>query len=288
MKKIITILSFCISLTTLAQIPNNSFENWTFNGQYSDPNGWTSYNAYTYQAGVTTCVQGSPGFSGSYYMSLITKTMTPSGSMFGFVISGTPIPGNNTTFKGYPFTSRPASLDGHWQYNCPTTASNCSITVYMSKWNTSLLKRDTICFQSVVLSGTVSAWTAFSISLLNGYKSLANPDSCVISMRSSLTAAVPVGSFLHVDALSFNGTATGINEMTLNDKLRIYPNPFSRYVRIETSENENAEISIIDQMGREVISSAEHTLDLEMLKPGVYTVRCNIDNKFYYKKIIKT
>lgn len=66
-------------------------------------------NNTTHQiSGISTCIKGSPGNTGSYYVQVMTKSFPQGGYDFGFVFSGTPIPGNGYKMKGYPFTGRPA------------------------------------------------------------------------------------------------------------------------------------------------------------------------------------
>ena len=79
MKSKLLFIVAALSLTTaaFAQIPNNSFENWTTVGSYSDPNSWSTLNATTNPLSIYTCTKGTGGASGggSAYLKLISKTV---------------------------------------------------------------------------------------------------------------------------------------------------------------------------------------------------------------------
>ncbi len=122
--RIIILLTFItIAGPLFSQIPNSGFESWTNIGSYSTPDNWGNLNAVTASSGIYTCVKGSPGNPGTAYLKLISKTVSGMGVQPGIAVSGLL---NTTTFEavsGFPYSERPASLDGAWQF-----MANVSVT----------------------------------------------------------------------------------------------------------------------------------------------------------------
>ena len=83
-----------------------------------------------------------------------------------------------------------------------------------------------------------------------------------------------------------NGS-TGINEVTSENTLSIYPNPAQNILNIENVKN-NAEVSIIDISGKTVMSiRSTKNIDISNLAKGMYCVKV-IDNKtVIVKRFIK-
>ena len=63
----------------MAQIPNNGFDIWTNNGLYETPSNWDNLNQITYGSSVSTCIKGTPGYSGVSYLILRSKTIIGKG-----------------------------------------------------------------------------------------------------------------------------------------------------------------------------------------------------------------
>jgi hypothetical protein len=245
-----TTLFLFLLLTTsaFAQIPNASFENWTHTATsgaggaegYDQPVSWGTPNAYvsTYDS-IYMCTKGTGGASGggSYYLQLTSKTINALG--FPITVPGAAVTGNiniaGTTISvsgGFPFTSRPATLTGYWQY----TASGSDqgfIVVYLSKWNMALNRRDTVSFTNYALpTAAVTFWTAFSIPL--NYSKGSIPDTAMVLLSSSSLTSAVAGSKLYVDTLAFEGNVpTGVVTV-VNDRAAttIYPNPTKDFATI--------------------------------------------------------
>ncbi|MBN2779298.1 MAG: T9SS type A sorting domain-containing protein [Bacteroidales bacterium] len=78
--------------------------------------------------------------------------------------------------------------------------------------------------------------------------------------------------------LNSNYILNSISKAGFNDYFAIYPNPARDYIIIELSGNErNTVVTIFDLFGKEIINTnlnSEHnTIDVSMLKPGVYLVK---------------
>src|SRR6185312_1731565 len=122
---------------------------------------------------------GTPGFSGSYYLKLMSKKIgskvVPALAVCGALDTNTMLPR-----YGFADTVRSKSLIGQWQY---MNGSAGFVSILLTKWNSGMMMRDTIAYGIQTLTGMVMSWTAFTINLT--YKSSANPDSCIIFVDPS-------------------------------------------------------------------------------------------------------
>ena len=90
----------------------------------------------------------------------------------------------------------------------------------------------------------------------------------------------------------FITATTGMMENQEEDKLGIYPNPFSDIIKIENVGSALNSISIYDYIGRilktESITKDKYLIDLSELATGVYFVMVKSENgKCFSKKIVK-
>jgi hypothetical protein len=83
-------------------------------------------------------------------------------------------------------------------------------------------------------------------------------------------------------------STTGIDRRENNLQCRVFPNPFSGEIRIDSPKPITG-LEISDVSGRLIMkqSGNESILNLPFLDPGVYLIRINADNGFYQQKIIK-
>lgn len=96
--------------------------------------------------------------------------------------------------------------------------------------------------------------------------------------------------------VSYGGTvsqAQSLNFKKGNNPIRIYPNPFVRYVNIEFNPIcMPYDVQIFDILGRNIfsenqITTATKQLDLQALPNGIYIIRLNIGNKVLNYRILK-
>jgi hypothetical protein len=293
-KNILTIIiGCCLSASVFAQIPNNGFENWTSMGSYSDPDNWDQLNSMTSSMSVYTCTKGTPGNPGTSYLKLVTKNVSGMGIMPGVAVSGVI---DMVTFKpksGFAYSSRPQKLTGNWQYMASGSDAGF-VAIYLTKWNTGMMMRDTIAMAVQNLSGMAMSWAAFNINLT--YMSGANPDSAMIVLSAS--GATPVAnSYLYVDNLAFSGSVTGIAENTINAaNLSIFPNPSNEKVVLDYTlkSTENVVIKITDVTGKvvkelkpnAVIGNNKQELNTSNFSQGIYTITIQGNNSLSSQKLI--
>ena len=88
----------------------------------------------------------------------------------------------------------------------------------------------------------------------------------------------------------------GLNYISNDIELNIYPNPASDYIKINSilTNNNDVKITIVDLNGKiiktvnkENVSAFDETINISGLPSGVYNLVVKVNNKIYYKKIIK-
>ena len=228
MKSVITILCLIVisSTTLMAQIPNGGFESWTNASGYNAPVGWDNMNAMTTSMGSYTCLKGTPGDPGSSYIKLVSTTVSGMGVVPGIATCGMLDMTNMNApeaMSGFAFNQRPQSIAGNWQYMASGSDMGY-LSVLLTKWNMTMMMRDTVAYLTLFTRNMQMSWTSFSNDL--NYMSQETPDTAFITLSSS--SATPVaGSYLYVDTLHFAGSvSTGIIEK--NNSLvgvSVFPNP---------------------------------------------------------------
>ncbi len=296
-----TLFSFLLLLATVgsfAQIPNNGFETWDSTLGYRVPVGWDNLNSVTTSSSIYTCRYESPGFSGSYYMSLTSQNIPGMGVKPGIAVCGTM---NHTTYQpisGFPYTQRPLGLAGYWQYMAMSAADQGFFVILLSKWNTSLSKRDTIAYRKYDLPDMVMTWQPFYIAL--NYTSSATPDSAIILMSASgaTLAAAAHASYIWVDDLHFGDSATlGIYKAPdTRPEASVYPNPAAGQfsVKYYSQSSKQVNITLLDITGRMIkaqnvaVSDGYNNIPVTLpcLNKGIYFVEVADDRQVWREKLI--
>ena len=84
-------------------------------------------------------------------------------------------------------------------------------------------------------------------------------------------------------------SCTGINEITLGNEIKIYPNPFGQSVNIISREP--AIFTMFNMMGQNVgtwqMDAGEHTINMQNLSSGVYTMEVKTKEGVINRKLIK-
>lgn len=284
-KSILSLVAIAtISTTAFAQIPNNSFETWMSMGTYSNPDNWDNLNMMTSSSGVFTATKGTGGASGggSSYLKLTSKNVGGMGVMPGVAVCGTLDMATFKATKGFPYTMRPANLIGSWQYMA-SGADAGFVAVYLTKWNSTMMMRDTIAKAIEPLVGMAMSWATFNINL--NYMSSAMPDSAIIILSASGTTPV-ANSYLYVDNMSFSGTTTGINNIeNVVSNISVYPNPSTENINIELNVQKTSlvKFQLVDLTGKLVKEVTAGEIQ------GKYATRINtngISKGTYFLKVI--
>jgi len=282
MKTLIFILSAVFTISLFAQgVPNGNFENWTQGTGYSDPTGWDTPNSTSSSIGVVTVSKESTIVqNGSFAAKLQTKS-----------ILGTPIPGlitlgdfniNIITFEatitgGTPFTGRPESLSGYYQYE-PVFNDEAFIGVILLKQNGAIW--DTVADGAFTSTSNLTSWTPFVAPIT--YRTTDIPTHLNIIIMSSDRNAPQPNSTLYVDNLTFTYSADiqeqqneFINVFQDNNLIQVVSQ--DQYIKIQT-------VGIFSIDGKYVagnihdkaLNSSE--LPVNGLSTGYYMVRIGLSN----------
>lgn len=292
------LLSAFVCATSFAQIPNSGFETWDSTAGYKVPVGWESLNATTASSSVYTCEYGMPGYSGGYYLNLMSKTIPGMGNQRGLAVAGKLAPGTQFPSPGFAFTQRPQVLAGYWQYMAMSLADQGYIITLLSKWNTALNKRDTIAYTKHDLYDMVMIWEPFKIAL--NYTSSDYPDSAMIVLSASGAGLGPIedGSYLWVDDLKFGDSATLGSDVTtrMQSPVKVFPNPASDIANIYYRSNDGGDvkISVASMDGKMVMTLKTKTirgensipLNIKELPHGIYSVKIEGEQSTEMRKLI--
>lgn len=263
-----------ISANASAQmIPNNGFENWTTMGTYDEPDGWGTINSLSAFGYPVTVNKTTDMNSGSFAISLETMSYTDIFSGMLDTLPGIAWTGdfdsNFNALEGFAYTQTPTDLTGSFKY-APSGIDTGIIFTYLTKWNTMTNMRDTIAGGVMMVDGTTSTWTQFTIPLT--YQSAVAPDTAVVWMVSSSGMLPMPGSELKVDDLAFV-LPTGIAE-PLTGTSKVFPNPASSNVSFSVANPEAATIELYDLEGRRIdmvqVTSNVINVSLEKYNAGLY------------------
>ncbi|MCX6271616.1 MAG: T9SS type A sorting domain-containing protein [Bacteroidetes bacterium] len=295
MKKKFTILLIInfIGIVSFAQIPNNSFENWTQVGTYMDPDGWGNLNVLTSPLSILTCTQGTPGNPGSYYLKLTSKTVVGTGIVPGIAVSGQIDPASFTASSGFSFNQRPEKLTGNWQYMAFSANDQGYIAATLTKWNAAQGKTDTVAGLFYALPGMVMSWAAFNLPF--NYVGFDYPDTCTIILAAS--GGHPANnSYLWVDNLVFSGAVAGIQSHTSPDHLMTIssdPAESKVIVNIHLRKSQQAELSLYDVTGKIIKTQrscsgpvSQFTFDTSRLPKGIYFLKLQAGSATETKKLV--
>ncbi|MCX6122671.1 MAG: T9SS type A sorting domain-containing protein [Ignavibacteriales bacterium] len=266
------------SLPLLAQgpIPNGGFENW-MNGA---PNSWYfSPNI----PGAGTVTQSNVPHSGSSAVRLEAI------SFFGQTLPPILISGTGSSMQGFPYATRPASLNGYYQFS-PVAQSNDSLTIIVTFFKTDATG-SAFGGGTIGIGAAASSYVPFSIPIV--YLQDGNPAVCMIyiNIRGPLVGSqtIPhVGSFALIDDLEFS-SSTGVSNKKSGQPLQFsldqnYPNPFNptTTIKYQLSQAGHVTLTVFDLLGREVT-----TLVNEVQNAGAHEITCDAHNHtsgmYFYK-----
>ena len=261
------------TLASFAQaIPNNSFENWTNTNGYNTPDNWMCLNDYTAALNTFTCMRGTPGTPGMYYMKLVSKNVAGLGVVPGVAVCGSLNLSNFTAIGGFPFTFRPTSFDGKWQYMGASTSDVGMIEVLLTHFDSATGVRDTVGRAYHDLFDMEMSWVNFSFPFT--YYNTNTPDSCIIYMNAS-GAAPEATSYLYVDNLSFS-IPTNNEELSADADFNLYPNPASTNIALNLPAyfSNASNVRVYNALGQFVVEQQAHAglnnLDIANLPNGLY------------------
>jgi hypothetical protein len=200
-KIIIPILLFCfVSADLIGQsIPNSSFENWTQQTYYEEPDQFNTSNPLSYSTtSAANVTKTTDAHSGSFAARMET-IVTGDGVLPGAVFIGQI--GEETISGGVPFSERPDSVKGFAKYNV-ANLDTANVVVLFKKMGVPI----GLCF--IQFTGTQNNWEEFSAPVTWLFP-VVLPDTLATVVVSSAIFADPVpGSTITVDDIHFVGAST--------------------------------------------------------------------------------
>lgn len=254
-------------------IPNPGFENWTTMGSYDDPNGWGTINQQVSSAcfckGTAVKSTAAEAHSGSLAIKLKTLNVIL-GTAPGIAATGTINTQTSQIDGGVSFTLSPDTIVGWYKY-APSGTDTGSVSITLSKWNTSTNKRDVVASAYFFQTATISSYTRFAQPLT--YALPNTPDTMVVILLSSSGGSPQVNSTMFIDDLGLVYNATDIHEQSIQSLLSTFPNPASDIITFATQFSKFT-LKIFDVMGKQIIHAeskvSDYRLDVSTLSEGIY------------------
>jgi Secretion system C-terminal sorting domain len=238
------LILFFFYSTSLAQIPNAGFENWT---DGVPDGGWQVTNV----PGLATITQSTSAHGGSYALEGTTASLY-----------GQAIPAAATI--AFPFTQRPGNFGGFYKFSS-VGGDSFSVTVGFSKNGTGI-------GGYTVILREASSYTQFILPIL--WVSGDSPDTCIVGFQTIGHPSFHEGTTFYVDDISFDA-ATGIEPAPKNLPAKFaldqnFPNPFNptAAIRFTVPSSGFVSLKVYDVLGKEV-----RTLVNKVEQPGSHEVR---------------
>lgn len=186
-------------------------------------------------------------------------------------------------FSGVNSGTSGISLMGHYNTVTPTTIMIDSLKSLLA-WKA--------CVKNINPTATVyHSSSGLNLKTISGHRDGPNATDCPGSLVYNILPNIRTD----VKQLVDNCAVLGIDNELL-DKLKVYPNPFSDKIFIETSivDGKSLTVKCYDVTGRLVFSTDNYVkntiseVDLSFLSSGVYVLQLKFDDKIAHIKLIKT
>ena len=287
-KQLLLISAICGLLSSYAvaqsdTIPNPGFEYWHSVSTFEEPNNWHTINSTTNAFGVITATKDvSTPHSGLYAVKLESKLVP----IVNYKVPGVATTGainintSNGTYSidgGSPYTASPDSMTGFYKF-MPAAADTFSITVTLTKWNTTTSSRDLIGGGYFMDAAAQTAYTFFTVPITyNPLMTGVSPDSALIILLSDQPANATPGTQLYVDDLAFVGGNVGTkNTGSSLNKVLAYPNPAANELVISNSlaSNSGNKLVIYNAIGNKTnefsLNQNNSKIDISRYGSGIY------------------
>ncbi len=260
-------------------VPNGGFETWS---SVSAPTGWTSYEDIIPPiAGTGLSVKDSVDkYSGTASVKLTNKYVALASDTIGgtLALGSGSFDGAQPHIPGVPFTSSPDTIQFAYKY-APVGNDTAGFQLALHKLGggNNVYK---IAF-GAQLNATNNQWGLITVPLKQYYQDTTGTgDTLKLAFFSSYNEVAPsrVGSTMHVDAVRFGykTTPTFIENINNNLNVRVFPNPATDLVNIQTSEPViNASVVVYDMTGRVITHEFGGANNFELVtsnwESGIYS-----------------
>jgi len=210
------LLVLSIVVTASAQFPNSGFENWT---------GVNPDSCWVNNSVVAPVIKTGVSYKGS-------------SALRGEVVSYVGVPyGPQLTIgsiQGFAYTGRPASVQFYYQF-APQGGDKFEVSITLRKNNPLKI---IAAGPAIKITSAASAYTLLTVPLEYFYTE--TPDICVATFLITNSSAEHIGSYYHLDEISFVGNAANVNNTNLQTPAvfaldQNYPNPFNPTTTIRYS-----------------------------------------------------
>lgn len=246
MKKLVLISLLLPLFATAQTIPNGNFESWLVVGFLEYPEYWETDNTEE----QTTVTKDFDSYEGELAMRVTSQPI------------GVGEYGEATTLL--EISNIPAALNFYVKTELEYGAASVEVT---------FLNQDTeIYSEGWFSSTTMEDYTLISIPL-----SIAGPviTHARIRVAAQVGDLIPGTAWISVDAMEF-GLPLGVDKTELK-AFKIYPNPASEYLTIESDEISLGNIKIADALGKIVfenrVKENQTRIDTQSLAPRLYILR---------------
>jgi hypothetical protein len=264
MRYLITfLLSLITSMSSMSQVPNASFENWTQVNGILKPDGWSTNN----YAGNVSITQDTSSKDGQFALGIINNGpgIEPTE---GIVYSYFKIPPGADTLYAYIKIKERMSASGFFYINLE------------SRGLPQVEKR-----QIGISDTIIPHYEIIKIPLDFSQ----TPDSVYIEFMVGCTCFTNT-SQVTVDALSFSPLMNA-QHFQIDKNVRIfYPNPVREAINFDLPEDEKiVKLEILDLSGKEVLSPlpVQEQMELSFLPKGEYLLLIETNKSFYRRKFLK-
>ena len=195
------------------------------------------------------------------------------------------ISGNSAERPGWPIDIRPTTLSG--DYKAILLGTGCDslkayVDVFLTKYNTSEVRRDTIGVGSIILNETANSYAQFHVNL-QYIDSITSPDTVTVVLakqRFGFDTPPECLECSHVffDNLQFTTSTSSTEQISANHSIQVLPNPSSQYFTIMSSCPDcRFNITLVSLNGVPIWKydgiRNEETIDVSKLGNGMYLVK---------------
>lgn len=147
----------------------------------------------------------------------------------------------------------------------------------------------TLQMEATILPANANQSVQWGISSGNQYASIdANGLLTAIANGVVTVAAMTTdGSNIYQTSnIAVSNQTTGLHEISMNNAVKIYPNPASETIRIKTNMDYST-IAVYQFSGEFVFETTAEIIDVSSLSPGVYFILINSENGMLQQRFIK-
>lgn len=273
MKTLLLFSAMCLfSIFTLkAQVPNSGFESWVndVDGNYN-PEFWNTSNSTP----DTSVRPYTPAYAGNFSMQVSSTDL-------GVAV----IPG--MAYINYTSHQRPTQMTICMR---STVATGDQILVYYSSWrNDTMIAAVGNC--SFHIDSTMSQFHCLTFPITYT-RSFMIPDTAQVMILAGYLSSAQAGTSVIVDEITLSGNDNGINEISDDNSIQLFPNPSNDFITVISKQSVMNSIDVYDVTGRVVLSEKiklnTEKLNLNSFSSGIYFIKVQLeDGSITVRKFVK-